>query len=140
MFFDQKDVNFAAYADDNTPYFCDNNQVLFSKLQICALKQLEWFSNNYMKMNLILSFNDENKKVDLNGEVINNTQVQKFLGVHFDYKLKLDAYIETLCKNMGKKLHALAPVIRYIPTNQAQLLMKFYNVAIQLLSTHLDVS
>ena len=41
MFFDQKDVNFAAYADDNTPYFCDNNQVLFSKLQICALKQLE---------------------------------------------------------------------------------------------------
>ena len=23
MFFEQKDVNFAAYADDNRPYFCD---------------------------------------------------------------------------------------------------------------------
>ena len=52
MFFEQKDVNFAAYADDNTPYFCDKNlEVLLSKLQICALKLLEWFSNNYMEMN-----------------------------------------------------------------------------------------
>ena len=52
MFFEQKDVNFAAYADDNTPYFFDKNlEVLLSKLQICALKLLEWFSNNYMKMN-----------------------------------------------------------------------------------------
>ena len=35
IFFDQKDVNFAAYADDNTPYFCDKNlEVLLSKLQI----------------------------------------------------------------------------------------------------------
>ena len=25
MFFEQKDVNFAAYADDNTPYICDKD-------------------------------------------------------------------------------------------------------------------
>ena len=81
MFFEQKDVNFAAYADDNTPYFCDKNlEVLLSKLQICALKLFEWFSNNHMKINsdkchLILSYNDENKKIELNGEIINNTQV-----------------------------------------------------------------
>ena len=49
-------------------------------------------------MNLILSFDDENKKIDLNGEVMNNTLVQKLLGVHIDYKLKFDAHIETLCK------------------------------------------
>ena len=42
MFLEQKDVNFAAYADDNTPYFCDKNlEVLLSKLQICALKLFE---------------------------------------------------------------------------------------------------
>ena len=52
MFFGQKDVNFAAYADDNAPYFLDKNlEVLLSKLQICALKLLEWFSNNYMEIN-----------------------------------------------------------------------------------------
>ena len=51
IFFEQKDVNFAAYADDNTPYFCDKNlELLFSKLQICTLKLFEWFSNNHIKM------------------------------------------------------------------------------------------
>ena len=52
MFFEQKDVNFAAYADHNTRYCFDKNlEVLHSKFQICALKPLEWFSNNYMQMN-----------------------------------------------------------------------------------------
>ena len=132
MFFEQKDVNFAAYADDNTPYFCDKNlEVLLSKLQICALKLFEWFSNNHMKMNsdkchLILSSNDENKKIELNGEAINNTQVQKLLGVHIDYKLKFDTHIESLCKKVREKPHALARIIKYMSTNQAQLLMRCF--------------
>ena len=52
MFFEQKHVNFAAYPDNNTTYFFDKDLgVLLSKLQIGALKLLEWFSNNYMEMN-----------------------------------------------------------------------------------------
>ena len=52
MFFEQKDVNFAAYPDNNTTYFFNKNLgVLLSKLQVGALKLLEWFSNNYMEMN-----------------------------------------------------------------------------------------
>ena len=68
MFFEQKDVNFAAYADDNTPYFYDKNlEVHLSKLQIYTLKLLEWFSNDYMKMNpdkcnFSLSSNDKIRK------------------------------------------------------------------------------
>ena len=130
MFFEQKDVNFAACADDNTPYFCDKNlEVLLSKLQICTLKLFEWFANNHMKVNsdkchLILSFNDENKKIELNGEAINNTQAQKLLAVHIDYKLKFDTHIKSLCKKVGKKLHAFGRIIKYMSTNQAQLLMR----------------
>ena len=144
MFFDQKDVNFALYVDDNTPYFCDKNlYVLLNRLQICALKLLEWFSNNYMKMNsdkchLILS--SQNKKIELNEQVINNTQVQK-LGVHIHYKLKFDTHTEILRKKVEKKLHALAQNYKvnvYKPSTTYN--EKFYNVAIQLLSTHLDVS
>ena len=40
--------------------------------------------------------NDENKKIELNRKVINNTQIQKLLGVHIDYKLKSDTHNETL--------------------------------------------
>ena len=87
MFFKQTDANFAAYADDNASYFCDKNfEVLPSTLQICALKLIEQFSNNYMEMNsdkclFFFSSNYENKKIELNRAIINNIQVQK-LGVH----------------------------------------------------------
>ena len=53
---------------------------------------------NSDKCHLLRSSKDENKKIELKGEVINNTQVQKLLGVHIDYKLKFDAHIETQCK------------------------------------------
>ena len=79
IFFEQKPVGFAANIQDITPYFCDSNfKVLLSALQIYALKLLEWFSNNYMKMNsdkchLILSSNDGSKKIELKEDFINNT-------------------------------------------------------------------
>ena len=62
---------------------------------------------NFDKCHLILSSNDDNEKIELKGEVINNTQTQKLLGAHIDYKLKFDEHIETLCKKFGKKFHAL---------------------------------
>ena len=128
-------VNFAAYSDDNKPYFCDKNlEVILSKPQICSLKLFEWFSKNYMKMKsdkcrLILSSNDKNKRIKLNGEVINNTQVEKLLGVHIDYNLKFDAHIEILCKKVRKKLYTLARFIRYMSTIQAQLLMRSFTMS-----------
>ena len=81
---------------------------------------------NSDKWYVILSSNDKNKKTELNGEVINNTQVQKLLGVHIDYKLKFDTHIETFYKKAGKKLYALARIIKCMSTNQAQLLMRSF--------------
>ena len=37
IFLNQKDVTFAANADNNTPYFCNRtSELLFSKLQMCT--------------------------------------------------------------------------------------------------------
>ena len=41
---------------------------------------------NSNKCHLILSSNDEIKKIELKRKVIHNTQVQKLLGFHIDYK------------------------------------------------------
>ena len=54
------------------------------------------------------------------------TQVQKLFGVHIDYKLKIDTHIEFLYKKVEKKLHALARIIQYMSTNQAQILMRSF--------------
>ena len=79
IFFEQKDVNSAAYADVNTSQFCDSNlEVILNKLQLCALKLLEWFSNwmviNFGKYDFILS-SHENEKIELTGMFIKNTQI-----------------------------------------------------------------
>ena len=98
---------------DNTHYFFDINlEVLPSKVQICVLKLLEWFSNNDMEMNsdkyhLILSSNDENKKIGNNGEVINKSQVQKLLVVHIDYELNLIHTLRLYVKRWGKSFFHL---------------------------------
>ena len=84
---------------------------------------------NSDKCHLILSSNDENKKIELHGEVISNIQVQKVLRVHIDYKLKFDTHIETLRKKVGKKLHALARISKYMSTNQSQLLMTIFIIS-----------
>ena len=131
-FFEQKDFKVATCSDDNGSYVCDKNlQVLLITLQIYALKLFELFSNSYIKINsdnsnLVFSSNRENKKVELNGEVINNTQVQKLLGVHINYQLKFDAHIETLCKKVRKMLHTLVLFIKDISKNQAQMLMRHF--------------
>ena len=67
-----------------------------------------------------------NKKIELNGEVISNAQNQKLLGVHIDYKLKFNTHNEILCEKVGKKLHALARVMKYISINQAKMLMRSF--------------
>ena len=59
-------------------------------------------------MSPYLSSNDESKKMENNGEVINKSQIQKLLSVHIDYDLKFDRHIETICEKVGKNLLALS--------------------------------
>ena len=66
------------------------------------------------------------RKIELNGEVINNTQIQKLLYVHTDYKLKSDTHIETLCKMVISKRRALVQVKKYMATNEAQMSMRSF--------------
>ena len=54
---------------------------------------------------LFLSSSDENKKAELNRDVINKAQVQKPVGVHVDYKSKFDTHLETLRKIRGETFH-----------------------------------
>ena len=43
------DVDFASYADDNTPFFVGND---FFKLQGASKILFQWFVDNQMKVNL----------------------------------------------------------------------------------------
>ena len=69
------------------------------------------------------------RKIELNGEVINNTQIQELLYVHIDYKLKSDTNIETLCKMVRSKRRALVQVMKYMATNEAQMSMRSFIIS-----------
>ena len=77
-------------------------------------------------MSPYFSSNDESKKIENNGEIINKSQIQKLLGVHIDYELKFDTHIETLCEKVGKNLFVLSRVIKFMSKNEAQLLMRSF--------------
>ena len=45
------------YADDDTPYVCSENVgVILEKLEEVGKVLFEWFSNNFLKVNDVISF------------------------------------------------------------------------------------
>ena len=80
-------------------------------------------------MSPYLSSNDESKNIENNGEVINKSKVQKLFGVYIDYELKFDTHIETLCEKVAENIFALFRVIKFMSTNQAQLIMRSFTMS-----------
>ena len=62
-------------------------------------------------MSPYLSSNDESTKIENDGEVINKSQVQKFLIVHIDYELMFDVHIGTLFEKVEKNILTHSQVI-----------------------------
>ena len=52
LFFIMNEIDFASYADDNTPYVVGNNiEDVIIKLQNTSLTLFQWFYDNQMKTN-----------------------------------------------------------------------------------------
>ena len=92
LFLQNEGVDFASYADDNTPYFCgcDINTVI-SKLERSAAKLFKWFSENYLKANaekchLLLSKKESSVIKIGEVQIVNSRQV-KLLGINIDSNL-----------------------------------------------------
>ena len=115
MFLFCKDVDFASYGDNNTPYCIGKTmEEVTSQLEKSLIPIFEWFENNGMKANpdkchLLLSKNG-NFEANINKNIISNTKFEKFLGVTFDNRLSFNRHISNICKTAGNKLHALARV------------------------------
>ena len=97
------DIDFASYADDNTPYTIRNDMedVIF-KLQNSSTILFQWFMDNQMKANpdKCYFFFNSNDTVNLivENQIIDNSKCEKLLGVKFDYKLSFNSHIDGICK------------------------------------------
>ena len=131
LFISVTEIDIASYADDNTPYTCDNNiDSVIKKLEEATEKLFDWCSQNGMKANpdkshLLLS--DKNNLVaNIHGTVIKNSHSEKLLGITIDSDLKFDEHITNICKKANQKLHALARVSSFMNLRQRKIIMNSF--------------
>ena len=119
LFLAMPNVNFASYADDNTPYAeGDSVNNVITSLEDIASKLFIWFENNCMKANpekchMLLS-SDTDKKAKISSSFIKNSKTEKLLGITIDNKLRFEDHVNNMCKKASQKLNALARISTYM--------------------------
>ena len=99
MFFETpKNIDFAGYADDNTPYTCSSNiEEMLENLQ-GALEQLfRWFSANRLVANAgkchLLTSSKKTNNIAISNTKVSIEQKVKLLGINLESKLDFDYHV-----------------------------------------------
>ena len=112
-------IDIASYVDDNTPYIAaDNTDALIKSLEEASTALFQLFDNNLLKNNLsechLLISSNENITVKICEYEIENSELEKLLGVKLDWKLNIDDCISDICKKARGKLNALVKIPPFI--------------------------
>ena len=103
LFFIVKEIDFANYVDDNTPFVSgDTSDDVFESLGNTSSKLFEWFSNNQMKANpdkchLLISA-ATSSTIKIKDNEIFNSDSEKQLAVTKDSKLIFNSRLEKALK------------------------------------------
>ena len=134
IFFVVSQTDFAAYADDNTPYVEGNNiDEVINMLENDSIQLFKWFSDNQMKANkdkchLIVSSNVKvSMKID--SKEVENSHCEKLLGVKVDRKLKSKEHLERIIKKASKKVNVLSRITPYMNIAKRKLLMNSFFIS-----------
>ena len=102
------------YADDTTLHACDEDlATLVVRLLCAANRAVEWLKHNHMKLNpekchlLVSCHKHECILASIGGTSVTESYQEKLLGISIDRDLTFENHVKTLCKNAGRKLHAL---------------------------------
>ena len=124
--------NLANYADDNSPYSCNNDiEAVISQLESDSKILLNWVSCNGLKANpdkfhLILSDPCKEYAINVAEFSISNSLNKKLLGVTIDNKLSFDDHVGALCNKASQKVHALSRISHFMGIKQRQIIMKAF--------------
>ena len=122
MFFETpENIDFAWYADDNTPYtYSSKIENVLTNLKGALEKLFSWFSANHLVANAgkyhLLTSSNLPVDIRITNTKISNVDRVKLLGVNFEGRLNFDYHVNTLLKKANKKYHALARVCNYMDT------------------------
>ena len=95
LFFIVNEIDFASYADDNTPFVSSDRlgDILVS-LENASSKLFDWFSNNQMTANAdnfhLLTSSTDSIAIKIKENELLNSESEKLLGVTIDNKLNFN--------------------------------------------------
>ena len=145
LFFIALDTDTCNFAYDNTLCNISLND-LIGKLESSATLVIDWFKNNYMKLNeskchLLVCGNKEEVIIAKIGHAsVIETHEVKLLGITIDREFKFKNHMQSTYIKAGRKLNALARLCKFLSLNKRRVLMKAFIMS-QLASSppHLDV-
>ena len=110
-----ENIDFAGYADDNTPYtYSSKTEHELTQLHGASEKLFCWFSANHLVANAekchLLTSSNLPVDIRITNTKLSNVKKVKLHGVNFGGRLNFDYHVNTLLKNTNKKYHALARV------------------------------
>ena len=117
-------------------YFCGKNlDFVLTKLDEHSIMAIEWFENNYMKMNsvkchLFISGNKfEHLCAKIGNDRIWENRTDKLLGITIDNELKFDEYLSNVCLKAYRKLSSLTRLRKYLDFKKIRILFKGFSKA-----------
>ena len=131
--------NFTLFADDTSLYYsCKNTKNLESVINCELAKISDWLSANKLSLNVakskLLYYTNKNRnslkniKIKINGEVLNEVNDAKYLGVYMDNKLNWNVHTNHIKLRLSKGISMLAKIRHYVPeTVRRSLYFTFIN-------------
>ena len=119
LFFIVNEIDFASYADDNTPFASgDRLDDVLDSLENASLKLFDWFSNNQIRANSdkchLLTSVTASKAINIKDNEILNSENEKLLGLTMDNKLSFNNHLQKILKKANQKVHVLARITSYL--------------------------
>ena len=121
------------FADDTTFFACNSDlKHLIGRLEHDTKLAIEWFENNYMKLNEdkchlpVSGHRYESSWAKIGETRIWESKNEKLLGLTIDRNLNFDHYVIILCKKAGRKLSALSRISNYMSFEKKIILLKAF--------------
>ena len=107
LFLIMNKVDFASYADDNTPYVIGNGvKEAINSLEETSYELFYWFANNQMKANPdkchLLTSSSDKVSICVDNYNMKSSKYEKPLGIKIDNKLNFNTYVDEI-RNQDKK-------------------------------------
>ena len=122
------------HTDTTTIFAFDKNlDSIFHWLETDCSVALEWFTDNFMKLNadkcrLLVLGQRCDDLVTLrigNADAVNSSE-EKLLGAQIDSRLSFNNYVSKLCRKTSNKLYALARISPYVDQSKLGALMRAF--------------